>query len=172
MPTSTTPASRRGSGIGAFLGVFVLVLLIEVVLDIFLLPADVVLVPAEVIGDALFFTVGIIGAWKGTSSNSGRQIGGPKRAVRGSRRGTLRFHHNRRAIGGGQVGMIAGVWLLFAAVLGFQWWWSIHHPYLQIITLPFELAFDVLGILVSVVVTVFALTGTRPGAGPSPEVGA
>lgn len=68
--------------------------------------------------------------------------------------------------------MIAGVWLLFATVLGFQWWWSIHHPYLQLLTLPFEIIFDLLGILVSVFVTVLALTGQRPGAGLAREVGA
>ena len=180
MAKSGVPASRRGPGIGAFLGVFVTVLLIELVLDVVLFPADEVLVPAELIGDALFFTVGIIGAWKGGSASSGRQVGGPKKGhaittsarTIGSRRGTLGLHRNRRGPSGGQVGLIAGIWLLFAAVLGFQWWWSIHHPILQVLTLPFEILFDILGVLVSLVVTVFALTGARPGGSSGPQVGA
>ncbi len=163
------------------MGVFLTVLLIELVLDVVLFPADEVLVPAEVIGDALFFTVGILGAWRGGGANSGQQIGGSSRGraitttgrvVRGNRRGTLRFHRDRRALSGGQVGLIAGIWLLFVAVLGFQWWWSIHHPILQILTLPFEIVFDVLGVIVSVVVTIFALTGARPGAGVAQRIGA
>ena len=180
MAKSAVPANRRGPGIGAFLGVFVTVLLIELVLDVVLLPADEVLVPAELIGDALFFTVGIIGAWRGSGASSGREVGGPKRRhaittsgrTLGNRRGTFGIRRNRRGLSGGQVGLIAGIWLLFAAVLGFQWWWSIHHPILQVLTLPFEILFDILGILVSVVVTIFALTGARPGAGTAREVGA
>ena len=181
MARSSAPATRRGPGLGAFMGVFLTVLLIELVLDVVLFPADEVLVPAEVIGDALFFTVGILGAWRGGGANSGQQIGGSSRGraitttgrvVRGNRRGTLRFHRDRRALSGGQVGLIAGIWLLFVAVLGFQWWWSIHHPILQILTLPFEIVFDVLGVIVSVVVTIFALTGARPGAGVAQRIGA
>ena len=181
MSSSSAPASRRGPGLGAFMGVFLTVLLIELLLDVVLFPADEVLVPAEVIGDALFFTVGILGAWRGRGASSGPQIGGSSRShattttarvVRGNRRGTLRFHRNRRALSGGQVGLIAGIWLLFAAILGFQWWWSIHHPILQILTLPFEIVFDLLGVVVSVVVTVFALTGARPGAGAAQRIGA
>ena len=176
------PAARKGPGIGGFIGIFFLVLLLELFLDVVLLPADEVLIPAEVLGDALFFTVGIIGAWRGSQcSGSGRQVGGSKsraitttaRVVRGNRRGVLRLQGSRRAaLSGGQVGLIAGIWLLFVAVIAFQWWWSIHHPILQLLTLPFEILFDILGVLVSVVVTVFTLTGMRPGASGGRQVGA
>ena len=175
-----SPPQRRGSGLGGFLGVFVTILVIELLLDVVLFPADEVLIPAEVIGDALFFTVALIGMWKGTgSSGGGRQVGAsPKaraitttaRVIRGNRRG-VSGRGRGHSLSGGQVGMIAGIWLLFAAVLGFQWWWSIHHPILQLLTLPFEVVFDLIGILVSVFVTVFALTGARPGQPVSRQVG-
>ncbi len=176
-----SPPQRRGGGLGGFMGVFVTILVIELLLDVVLFPADEVLVPAELIGDALFFTVALIGMWKGgASSGGGRQVGAsPKaraitttaRVIRGNRRGVA-GRGRGHSLSGSQVGMIAGVWLLFAAVLGFQWWWSIHHPILQILTLPFEIIFDLIGILVSVFVTVFALTGQKPGAGLAREVGA
>ena len=170
---------RRGGSLGGFVGIFLTVLVIEFFLDIVLLPADEVLVPAELIGDALFFTVALIGAWRGNAASSGRQVGSSRaipttaRVVRGNKRGTVgRMRRSRRAaLSGHQVGLIAGIWLLFAAVLGFQWWWSIHHPILQLLTLPFEVVFDLIGILVSIVVTVIALTGARPGQTVGRQIG-
>ncbi len=146
-----------------------MILVLEFVLDIFLLPADVVIVPAELIGDALFFAVGIIGVMAGNRS-SGRQIGASRPMLRSNRKGTLGLQHSRRAISGAGAGTVVGVWLLFAAVLGFQWWWSVHHPILQILTLPFELVFDLTAAMVSIVVTLAVLVGHR-GSAPGREVG-
>ena len=179
MANSSGPSTRRGPGLFGFMGVFLTILVIEIFLDIVLLPADEVLIPAELIGDALFFTVALIGAWRGNAASSGRQIGQSRaittsaRVVRRNRRGVVgRLRGSQRgALSGHQGGLIAGVWLLFPAVLGFQWWWSIHHPILQILTLPFEVVFDLIWILVSIVVTVVAVTGARPGAGVSREIG-
>ena len=177
MANASAPASRRGPGLAGFMGVFVTLLVIEFFLDIVLFPADEFLVPAELFGDALFFSVALFGVWSGNRSNSGRQVGSraittTARTVRSNRRGTVGLRRSRRAaLSGGQVGLIVGIWLLFAAVLGFQWWFSIHHPVLQLLTLPFEIVFDLIGVLVSIVVTVMALAGARPGAGPARQVG-
>ena len=138
MANSSGPSTRRGPGLFGFMGVFLTILVIEIFLDIVLLPADEVLIPAELIGDALFFTVALIGAWRGNAASSGRQIGQSRaittsaRVVRRNRRGVVgRLRGSQRgALSGHQGGLIAGVWLLFAAVLGFQWWWSIHRPIL------------------------------------------
>ncbi len=162
-PPGGARSSRGSGGAGAILGLFVTILIIEFVLDVVLFPADEVLVPAEVVGDALFLVVSILTLILGSRAGGGRQVGG-QRAIRGSRRGVLRLQHDGRAVGGAGVGIIVAVWALFAAILGFQWWWSQHHPVLQVLTLPFEIVFDLVGILFSIGVTFLVLVG---GRGPS-----
>jgi len=155
-------ASRRGGGVGlgAFTGLFLTLLVVEVVLDIVLLPADEVLVPAELIGDALFFTAVLVASWVSARKGqgpSGRQVGGRSRpALRG----------NRRAVTGSGVGIAVGALLFLAAVLAFEWWFEIHHPIIAFFGLPFVILGDlVLGILVLVAI-VFGLTrGPGPGSG-------
>lgn len=53
--------ARKDSRITSFFMLFIPLLLIEVVADFFLLPADEVLVPAEIIGDAAMLAL-VIGA--------------------------------------------------------------------------------------------------------------
>jgi len=43
---------KKGFDLGTFFLIFFIFLFIEVIMDIFLLPADEVLIPAEIIGDA------------------------------------------------------------------------------------------------------------------------
>jgi hypothetical protein len=67
-----------GTGIGGFIALFLFILVIEVVLDIVLFPADEVLVPAELIGDALLLAAGGTGAFlasRGSRGSSGSWLG-------------------------------------------------------------------------------------------------
>lgn len=162
---------RSGGGFGGFLGLFLLILAIEVVLDIVLLPADVVLVPAEVIGDALLLAGIGGGAYlagrKGTPS--GARLGGHRTStLRGNRKATLRA--GRRGVSGTGMGLILGVWLFVGAILLFQYWWSVHHPILNLLTFPFELLFDVVVVVIAVVFTFVGLLGGGPAPG-SRQVG-
>jgi len=43
---------KKGLDLGTFFLIFFIFLIIEVIMDIFLLPADEILIPAEIIGDA------------------------------------------------------------------------------------------------------------------------
>lgn len=159
-------ASRRGGGVGlgGFVGLFFMLLVVEVVLDIALLPADEVLVPAELIGDALFFAAALVAAWVSSRKGqgpSGRQVGG---ATRRSLRG------NGRAVTGGGIGIAVGALLFLAAVLAFEWWFEIHHPIIAFFGLPFVILGDlVLGVLVLVVIA-FGLT-REPGPGSGYQIG-
>ncbi len=165
-------ARRSGRGLGGFLLLFFLVLALELVLDIVFLPADVVLIPAELIGDALFFA-GVVGgsvlASRG-GAPSGRRRGGSRRpAIRGNRRATLRT--SRRGVSGVGLGLVLGAWMFLAGILLFQWWFSIHHPILTVLFLPFEILFDLVVFTVVVVFTLMGLSGGRSGASAGREVG-
>ncbi|HEV2317536.1 MAG TPA: hypothetical protein VGV89_08200 [Thermoplasmata archaeon] len=150
---------------GGMVGLFLTLLLVELVLDVVLFPADEVLVPAEVIGDALLLTSVAVGTFFGNRGSAGRQLG-----ARGSRTSLRR---NRRAVSGAGVGLILGAWLFFVAILAFQWWFTIHHPILNILLLPLELLFDLVLFVVAVAVTIFGVVGGRGGsmAEGSREVG-
>ena len=157
---------RTGGGVWGFLGLFFLVLVVELVLDLILLPADEVLVPAELIGDAVLFA-GMIGGLalssRGGSPSGTRRGGSTRPAMRGNRRATL--NSNRRGISGLSLGLVLGAWSFFAAILLFQWWFSIHHPILTLLFLPFEVLFD---LVVGGIVVVFTLMGLAAGrSGPS-----
>lgn len=136
-------------------GLFLTILLVELVLDVVLFPADEVLVPAEVIGDALLLASIAGGTFFENRGSAGRQLG-----ARGSRRSLGR---NRRAVSGAGVGLILGAWLFFVAILAFQWWFTIHHPILNILLLPLELLFDLVLFVVAVAVTIFGVVGGRGG---------
>jgi hypothetical protein len=72
------PPRPQGTGIGGFIALFLFILVVEVVLDIVLLPADEVLVPAELIGDALLLAGGGAGAFlslRGSRGSSGSWLG-------------------------------------------------------------------------------------------------
>lgn len=56
------------AGFSLFMGLFALVLVAELVFDLFLLPADVVLVPAEVVGDVVLISLGAYGAFRAFDS--------------------------------------------------------------------------------------------------------
>lgn len=163
--TGNSGATRRGRvGLGGFVGLFFTLLVVELVLDIVLLPADEVLVPAELIGDALFFTAALVAAWVSSRKGqgpSGKQIGGRSRpALRG----------NRRAVTGSGVGIAVGALLFLAAVLAFEWWFEIHHPIISFLGLPFVILGDlVLGVLVLVAIA-FGLT-REPGPGSGRQLG-
>jgi hypothetical protein len=162
---SGTQGRSRGPGPGGMVGLFLTVLLVELVLDIVLLPADEVLVPAELIGDALLLASVAAGAFFGGRGGSGRQL------APGSSRSGLR--RNRRAISGPGVGLVLGAWLFFIAILAFQWWFSIHHPILNVLLLPLELLFDLVLFVVAVAATILGVVGGRGvrGSGGSREVG-
>jgi len=162
--SSGASGRRGGVGLGGFIGLFFPLLIVEVILDIVLLPADEVLVPAELIGDALFFTAALVAAWVSSRRGqgpSGKQIGGRSRtALRG----------NRRAVTGPGIGIAVGALLFLAAVLAFEWWFEIHHPIISFLGLPFVILGDlVLGVLVLVAVG-FGLT-REPGPGGGRQLG-
>lgn len=164
MQRSSGAGRRGGVGLGGFVGLFFTLLVIEVILDIVLLPADVVLVPAELIGDALFFTAALVAAWV-----SARKGQGPSGAQLGSRsRSALRG--NRRAVTGSGLGIALGAMLFLAAILAFEWWFEIHHPIISLLGLPFVILGDlVLGVLVLVAIA-FGLT-REPGPGSGRQLG-
>lgn len=147
-----TGAGRRGGGLGSLPAAFGAILLVEILLDIFLLPADEVLIPAELVGDAIYLVAYFLVSWTGRSSPSGRSLSK-------GRRGTL--NGNRRGVTGTGVAEIAAYWLFFVAILAFQWWFAIHHPILEILTLPFEVLFDVILVVGGVLVTIWALVSHR-----------
>jgi hypothetical protein len=152
-----TQGRSRGPGLGGMVGLFLTILLVELVLDVVLLPADEVLVPAELIGDALLLASVAAGTLFGGRGGPGRQLA-PGKSRSGLRR-------NRRAISGPGVGLVLGAWLFFVAILAFQWWFSIHHPILNVLLLPLELLFDLVLFVVAVAATILGLVGGRGGNG-------
>ena len=149
--SSNAGKHARGGGWGGFLGLFFLILVVELVLDVVLLPADVVIVPAELIGDALFLAVGVGGAFV-AGRGTGRPIRPPPRSSRP-------LQGNRRAIADSGGALVLGYWTFVVAILLFQWWWAVHHPILDILTLPFEVVFDVLLFVGGILVTLSGLGG-------------
>jgi hypothetical protein len=135
------------------LGLFFTILIVELVLDVVLLPADEVLVPAELVGDALFLALGIGGtafaSWRG-----GRPIGNTK---------TRSLRRNRQAISTHGATLVIAYWAFVIAILLFQWWFAIHHPILQILFFVFEVVFDVLLFMGGLLVTLLALVGQPTG---------
>ena len=63
-------AKHNLSNILVFFFIFLFLLAVEVIMDIFLLPADEVLVPGEVIMDVLIFTVMAFTALSGGGSKA------------------------------------------------------------------------------------------------------
>ncbi len=57
-----------------FFFIFLFLLAIEVVMDVFLLPADEVLVPGEIIMDVLLFSVMAYSALTGSKSNAVQKV--------------------------------------------------------------------------------------------------
>ena len=163
---------HAGGGGWGFLGLFFLILVVELVLDLILLPADEVLIPAEVIGDAVLFAGmigGVVLSSRGGSPSGTRRGGSTRPALRGNRRATLRS--SRRGVSGLSLGLVLGAWSFFAAILLFQWWFSIHHPLLTLLFLPFEILFDIVVVGVVVVLTLMSLSGGRSGPSAGREVG-
>ena len=66
------PQSHSSPGILFFFLIFIFLIITEGIMDIFLLPADEVLVPGEVIMDALIFTVMVFSALNGSGGKSVR----------------------------------------------------------------------------------------------------
>jgi len=52
-----TKSNNKGSNLTLFVLLFLGVLVVEAIMDIVLLPADEILVPADVIGDAAMFAI-------------------------------------------------------------------------------------------------------------------
>lgn len=159
-------ASRQSwSATGGFILLFLLILAVEVVLDVVLFPADPVLIPAELIGDALLLSAAGSGAFLASrgAGSSGSQRGGRKttRSMRGSRRGVT----------GAGIGIVLGAWLFLAGVLLFEWWFAVNHVILTVLFLPFELVFDGTVFIVVVVVTVIGLTSPGRSAATGRQVG-
>ncbi len=165
-------ARRSGRGLGGFLLLFGLILVLELFLDVVLLPADEVLIPAELIGDALLLA-GMVGgsvlASRGGAPSGRRRGGSTRPAMRGNRRATLGA--NRRGVSGLGLGLVLGAWLFLAGILLFQWWFSIHHPILTVLFLPFEILFDLVVLVIVVVFTLMGLSGGRSGSSAGREVG-
>ncbi|MGH9030416.1 MAG: hypothetical protein ACRDV4_12480 [Acidimicrobiales bacterium] len=146
--------NARTGGWAHLVGLFFTILVVELVLDIVLLPADEVLVPGELIGDALFLAVAVGGTIV-SGSGSGRPIRTPRsRSLR---------RRNRRGTTGFGAATVLGYWVFVIAILLFQWWFSVHHPILQILFFVFEVVFDVLLFMGGVLVTLLALVGGPAG---------
>lgn len=147
--------NARGGGWAHLVGLFFTILVVELVLDVLLLPADEVLVPGELIGDALFLVVAVGGTALSSLRGSGRPIrSSPRRSLR---RG------NQRGVSGFGAATVLGYWVFVIAILLFQWWFAVHHPILQILLFVFELVFDVLLFLGGLLVTILALVGRSSG---------
>ena len=119
-------------------------LVLEVILDIVLLPADEVLVPGEAVGDVLYIAFAVV-SMLANRPGSGRQI----RTTSGNGRGVVGrgLRQSQRAAQHTWIGVVA-IWTFLLVNLGLQWWFLIHHPILSILLLPFTVIFDVIvGIL-------------------------
>ncbi len=154
----TTPAQGKHArgGTSAIWATLTTILVVEAILDILLLPADEVLVPAEAIGDVVFIAVSLLSAFA-SRRGSGREIRSRRGAV-----GRLRL--SRRGIGGSGVAVL-GFWAFFLAILVFQWWFAIHHPVLTVLLFAFELGFDLLLLLVGTILILGFLLAPRADSG-------
>lgn len=148
------------SGTGAIWATLTTILVIEAILDILLLPADEILVPAEAVGDVVFIAVSLLSAFV-SGKGAGREIG--------SRRGVAGLRGNRRASGSSGIAVV-GFWAFFLAILVFQWWFAVHHPVLTILLFVFELGFDLPLLVVGLVLTAGFFLAPRADSGR--EVGA
>ena len=54
--------TKKKSNLGLFILLFFMLLMVEAIMDIVLAPADEVLIPADVIGDAAMLAILVIGA--------------------------------------------------------------------------------------------------------------
>jgi len=54
--------TKKKSNLGLFILLFFMLLIVEAIMDIVLAPADEVLIPADVIGDAAMLAILVIGA--------------------------------------------------------------------------------------------------------------
>ena len=152
------PSSAKGARAGGWahlVGLFFTILVVELVLDVVLLPADEVLVPGELIGDALFLAVAVGGTALSSVRGSGRSI--QSRPRKSLRRG------NQRGVTGFGAATVLGYWVFVVAILLFQWWFSVHHPILQVLLLVFEVVFDVLLFMGGILVTLLSLVGRPSG---------
>jgi hypothetical protein len=147
--------NARSGGWAHLVGLFLTILVVELVLDVVLLPADEVLVPGELIGDALFLAVAV----GGTALSSMR---GGSRPIRSSRNRSLR-RGNQRGVTGFGAATVLGYWVFVIAILLFQWWFAVHHPILQVLLLVFEVVFDVLLFMGGILVTLLSLVGRPTG---------
>ncbi len=147
--------NARSGGWGHLVGLFFTILVVELVLDVVLLPADEVLVPGELIGDALFLAVAV----GGTALSSMR---GGSRPIRSSQNRSLR-RGNQRGVTGFGAATVLGYWVFVIAILLFQWWFAVHHPILQVLLLVFEVVFDVLLFMGGILVTLLSLVGRPTG---------
>ena len=152
MGRGRTPGAAGGAHL---VGLFFTILVVELVLDVVLLPADEVLVPGELIGDALFLAVAV----GGTALASMR---GGSRPIRSSRNRSLR-RGNQRGVTGFGAATVLGYWVFVIAILLFQWWFAVHHPILQVLLLVFEVVFDVLLFMGGILVTLLSLVGRPTG---------
>ena len=135
---------RTGGGWSHVWAVLGSLLVLEVILDIVLLPADEVLVPGEAVGDVLYIAFAAVSMFA-NRPGSGRQI----RTTSGSGRGVVGrgLRQSQRAAQHTWIGVVA-IWSFLLVNLGLQWWFLIHHPILSILLLPFTVIFDVIvGIL-------------------------
>ncbi len=157
---ATDGSKHARSGTGAIWATLTTILVIEAILDIVLLPADEILVPAEAVGDVVFIGVSLLSTFA-SGKATGRQIG--------SRRGAAGLQRNRLGLGGSGVAVV-GFWAFFLAILVFQWWFAVHHPVLTVLLFVFELGFDLLLLVVGIVLTAAFFLAPRADSGR--EVGA
>jgi hypothetical protein len=144
---------RKFGGGGSPWHLLGILLVVEVVLDIVALPADEVLVPAEIVGDGIFVVLALIGSLANRPKGA-RQIQSSRRGVVG--RG---FRSNRR----GSLGWLLplALWGAFLGMAVYAWWFSIHHPILWLLLgLPSIIVTAIMG-LFAAFVTVLALVNQR-----------
>jgi hypothetical protein len=124
-----------------------MLLVLELVLDVVLLPADEILVPTEVVVDLAVIAIPFIADALATRS-SGRKIGG--RWGAGKRRGSA-----------GVFGLVV-VWGVVGALLLVEWYLSVHHPILSLLTALVWVPFDLLVVGVAILFSLWvAVDGVR-----------
>ncbi len=146
---------KRGGG-GTLWHLLGVLLVVEAVLDIVALPADEVLIPAELVGDGIFVVVALFDAIAGQSRES--------RQIRSSRRGVVgrSLRANRRGALGWVVDL--AIWGVFLGMVAYAWWFSIHHPILWLLVgLPSIIITAIVG-LFAAFVTVMSLVARRRSA--------
>ncbi len=142
-------------GTGAIWATLTAILVVEAILDVLLLPADEILIPAEAVGDVLYLAVVLAGTFA-SDRRTGRQIRSP--------RGAVGLRRSGRGIGGSGIAVV-GFWAFFLAILGFQLWFAIHHPVLTILLFVFELGFDLVLLVVGIVLTAGYFLAPRADSG-------